>query len=98
MLQLIRGNLWLGNWSTDIAGGSAYGYSLLFVILLSSIIAMFLQMLALKVGLVTNRDLAQVCRDAYPQYVSNSLWVVMEVAICATDLAEVQYVFFDSSI
>ncbi len=78
-----------GNWSTAIAGGSAYGYTLLFVVLLSSLMAMFLQVLALKVGLATNRDLAQACRDAYPKEVVAVLWVVMEVAICATDIAEV---------
>ena len=78
-----------GNWSTDIAGGSAFGYKLLFVILLSSLIAMFLQELALRLGLSTSRDLAQACRDYYPPYVVYGLWIIMEVAICATDLAEV---------
>jgi len=78
-----------GNWSTAIAGGSAYGYTLLFVVLLSSLMAMFLQVLALKVGLAMNRDLAQACRDAYPKEVVAVLWVIMEVAICATDIAEV---------
>lgn len=78
-----------GNWSTAIAGGSAYGYTLLFVVLLSSLFAMFLQVLALKVGLATNRDLAQACRDSYPKPLVAVLWVVMEVAICATDIAEV---------
>lgn len=78
-----------GNWSTDIAGGSAFGYKLLFVVLLSSLFAMFLQVLALRVGLATSRDLAQACRDAYPYPVVLLLWVVIEVAICATDVAEV---------
>mmetsp|Transcript_20099 Transcript_20099/g.28806 ORF Transcript_20099/g.28806 Transcript_20099/m.28806 type:complete len:497 (+) Transcript_20099:852-2342(+) len=78
-----------GNWSTDIAGGSAYGYKLLLVVLLSSLFAMFLQRLALKQGLATGRDLAQACRDSYPKPVIYLLWVVMEVAICATDVAEV---------
>ena len=54
-----------GNWATNIAGGSAFGYTLLIVILLSSITAMFLQYLALKLGVVADRDLAQACRDAY---------------------------------
>lgn len=78
-----------GNWSTDIAGGSAFGYKLLFIVLLSSLMAMFLQVLALRVGLATQRDLAQACRDAYPYPVVLLLWVVIEVAICATDVAEV---------
>jgi manganese transport protein len=78
-----------GNWSTAIAGGSAFGYTLLFVVVLSSAMAMFLQVLALKVGLATNRDLAQACRDSYPKHVVWMLWVITEVAICATDIAEV---------
>lgn len=75
-----------GNWSTDIAGGSAFGYSLIFVIALSSLMAIFLQGLALKAGLATNRDLAQICRDSYPQHVVTLLWIIMEIAICATGL------------
>lgn len=78
-----------GNWSTDIAGGSQFGYSLLFVVLLSSLMAMFLQYLSLKAGLATNRDLAQICRDSYHPYVSRGLWIAMEIAIMATDVAEV---------
>ena len=78
-----------GNWSTDIAGGSAYGYSLLFIILLASIIAMFLQALAVKQGIATQRDLAQACRDSYPKWAVIILWVITEAAIAATDLAEV---------
>ena len=78
-----------GNWSTAIAGGSAFGYTLLFVVLLSSLMAMFLQVLSLRVGLATNRDLAQACRDSYPKHLVTVLWIVMEVAICATDVAEV---------
>lgn len=78
-----------GNWSTDIAGGSAFGYTLLSVILLSSVIAMFLQYLSLKAGLATGRDLAQICRDSYSTPVVYLLWIIMEVAICATDIAEV---------
>jgi manganese transport protein len=78
-----------GNWSTSIAGGSAFGYALLFVVLLSSLMAMFLQVLALRVGLATQKDLAQACRDAYPKRVVAVLWIAMEVAICATDIAEV---------
>ena len=78
-----------GNWSTDIAGGSAFGYRLLFIVTLSSGMAMFLQSLALKVGLATQRDLAQCCRDAYSRPVCLVLWVICETAIMATDLAEV---------
>lgn len=78
-----------GNWSTDIAGGSQYGYKLLFVVLFSSIMAMFLQYLSLKAGLATGRDLAQICRDSYPRPVSLFLWFAMEIAIMATDVAEV---------
>ena len=78
-----------GNWSTDIAGGSAYGYDLLFIVLLSSLLAMFLQSLSVKVGFATQRDLAQACRDSYSKYVVAVLWVSQEVAIAACDLAEV---------
>lgn len=77
-----------GNWSTDIAGGSAFGYTLLFVVLVSSIFAMFLQALAAKCGLATNRDLAQCCRDAYHPKLVPFLWIITEIAICATDLSE----------
>ena len=78
-----------GNWSTDIAGGSAYGYDLLFIILMASLIAIFLQALAVRQGLATERDLAQACRDSYPRYVVVLLWLITEAAIIATDLAEV---------
>ena len=78
-----------GNWSTDIAGGSAFGYSLLFIILVASLIAIFLQSLAIKQGLATERDLAQACRDSYPEWAVMILWAIMEAAIAATDLAEV---------
>jgi manganese transport protein len=78
-----------GNWSTDIGGGSAYNYDLLFVILVSSIVAVFLQALAVKCGIVFDRDLAQACRDAYSRPVVICLWVITEIAIIATDLAEV---------
>ena len=78
-----------GNWSTDIAGGSAFGYSLLFIIMLSSLMAMFLQNLAAKLGLATKRDLAQACRDSYPEWARYILWIIAEIAIMATDIAEV---------
>ena len=78
-----------GNWATDLAGGSRFGYALLFVILLSSIFAMFLQHLTVKLGVVTGRDLAQICRDVFPRWVVRFLWLMAEVMIIACDLAEV---------
>ncbi|HTH02126.1 MAG TPA: Nramp family divalent metal transporter [Vicinamibacterales bacterium] len=78
-----------GNWATDLAGGSAFGYTLLSVILLSNLMAILLQALCVKLGIVTGRDLAQACRDHYSRPVSFVLWVLCEVAICACDLAEV---------
>ncbi|HET7585317.1 MAG TPA: Nramp family divalent metal transporter [Gemmatimonadaceae bacterium] len=78
-----------GNWATDLAGGSRFGYTLLFVVLLSNLIAVLLQGMASKLGIVTGRDLAQACRDHYSRPVSLALWVLAELAIAATDLAEV---------
>src|SRR5437667_12483392 len=78
-----------GNWATDLAGGSAFGYKLLSVILLSNLMAILLQSLCAKLGIVTGRDLAQACRDHYSKPVSVVLWLLCEVAICACDLAEV---------
>ncbi|HBZ81399.1 MULTISPECIES: Nramp family divalent metal transporter [Brevibacillus] len=78
-----------GNWATDIAGGSLFGYSLLSVILLSNLMAILLQALAGKLGIVTGRDLAQACRDHYSKPVAMGLWVLCELAIAACDLAEV---------
>ena len=78
-----------GNWATDLAGGSRFGYSLLSVILLSNLMAVLLQGLASKLGIVTGRDLAQACRDHYSKPVSVALWVGCEIAIAACDLAEV---------
>lgn len=78
-----------GNWATSLAGGSKFGYTLLTVVLMSSIFAMILQHLALKLGVVTGRDLAQMCRDRYPKPVAIVLWLMAEVMIIATDLAEV---------
>ncbi|MFD1036062.1 Nramp family divalent metal transporter [Sphingomonas hankookensis] len=78
-----------GNWATDIAGGSAFGYTLLSVILLSNIMAMVLQSLSAKLGIVTGLDLAQACREYYPKPVRWVLWVLCELAIIACDLAEV---------
>lgn len=68
-----------GNWATDIAAGSAYGYKLLIIVLLANCLAIFYQALALKLGVVAERDLAQCCRDAYPRWANYSLWVMMEV-------------------
>jgi manganese transport protein len=78
-----------GNWATDIAGGSAFGYTLLSVVLLSSLMAMLLQGLALRLGIATGRDLAQACRDRFSRPVVMALWLLCEVAIIACDLAEV---------
>ena len=78
-----------GNWATDLAGGSQFGYTLLSVILLSNVMAIILQSLCARLGIVTGRDLAQACRDHYSRPVAMGLWVVCELAICACDLAEV---------
>ena len=78
-----------GNWATDLAGGSKFGYALLSIILLSNLMAVLLQGLASKLGIVTGRDLAQACRDHYPRPVAIALWVLCEIAIAACDLAEV---------
>ncbi len=78
-----------GNWATDIAGGSRFGYTLLFVVMVSNLMAIFLQALAARLGIATGRDLAQACRDAYPRSVGFVLWVACELAIIACDLAEV---------
>jgi manganese transport protein len=78
-----------GNWATDLAGGSQFGYRLLCVILISNLMAVLLQGLASKLGIVTGRDLAQACRDHYSKPVGFMLWVLCELAIAACDLAEV---------
>jgi len=78
-----------GNWATDIGGGSKFGYALLSVVLISNLLAMFLQALSAKLGIATGRDLAQACRDHYSRPVSMFLWVACELAIAACDLAEV---------
>ena len=78
-----------GNWATDLAGGSKYNYTLLSVVAFSSLIAVFLQFLALKIGIATGRDLAQACRDHFHPAVSFLLWIGQEIAIAACDLAEV---------
>lgn len=78
-----------GNWATDIAGGARYGYKLLSVVLVSNLFAILLQHLALKLGIATGRDLAQACRDNFSRPVAIGLWLLAEIAIAATDLAEV---------
>jgi manganese transport protein len=78
-----------GNWATDLAGGSRFGYTLLSVILISNLMAILLQTLSARLGIATGRDLAQTCRDHYSRPVSMALWVACEGAICACDLAEV---------
>jgi len=78
-----------GNWATDIAGGSRFGYTLLFVIMASNLMAILLQSLSLKLGVGTERDLAQLCHDSYGRRASFALWVGAEIAIAACDLAEV---------
>jgi len=78
-----------GNWATSLAGGSKFGYALLTIAVLSNLMAILLQALCARLGIATGRDLAQACRDAFPRLVSWPLWVLAEIAICATDLAEV---------
>src|SRR5262249_37691318 len=78
-----------GNWATDLAGGSKYNYTLLSVIMLSNLMAILLQSLAVKLGVVTGRDLAQACRDHFTRPISFVLWLFCEIAIAACDLAEV---------
>ena len=78
-----------GNWATSLAGGAKFGYALLFIALLSNIMAIILQHLCARMAVATGRDLAQACRDAYPRAVAYPLWFLAEIAICATDLAEV---------
>jgi manganese transport protein len=78
-----------GNWATDLAGGAKFGYALLWVILLSNLMAMFLQTLCVRLGVASGRDLAQACRDRYSKPVAYVLWILCEIAIIACDLAEV---------
>ncbi len=78
-----------GNWATDIAGGSQFGYQLIWVLLMSNVMALLLQSLSVRLGVVRGRDLAQACTEAYPRWVNYVLYVLAEVAIIATDLAEV---------
>src|SRR3954463_16297543 len=78
-----------GNWATDLEGGARFGYQLLWVLGMSNLMAILLQTLSARLGIVTGRDLAQACRDSYPRSVSYALWILCEIAIAACDLAEV---------
>ncbi len=78
-----------GNWATDLEGGARFGYQLLWVLVMSNAMAILLQTLSARLGIVTGRDLAQACRDSYPRPISWTLWVLCEIAIAACDLAEV---------
>ncbi|KAI0564776.1 manganese transport protein [Gracilaria domingensis] len=78
-----------GNWATDIEGGSKFGYKLLWVLILANLMALLLQVLAARMGIVTRAHLAELCRDEYPRYATYALWVMAELAIIATDLTEV---------
>jgi manganese transport protein len=78
-----------GNWATDLEGGARFGYQLLWVLVMSNAMAILLQTLSARLGIVAGRDLAQACREAYPRHVSYLLWILCEVAIAACDLAEV---------
>src|SRR3989440_12512755 len=78
-----------GNWATDLAAGARFGYTLIWVILISNLMAILLQTLSARLGIVTGRDLAQACRDHYPRPIVWVLWILCEIAIAACDLAEV---------
>src|SRR6476620_1281200 len=78
-----------GNWATDLAGGSQFGYKLIWVLLMSNLMALLLQSLSARLGIVCGRDLAQANRETYPKYINYSLYGLAEIAIAATDLAEV---------
>src|SRR5260370_27082501 len=78
-----------GNWGTDLLGGSKYQYQLVWVLLMSNLMALLLQSLAIRLGVVTGKDLAQACRESYPRSTVFGLWVLSEIAIAACDLAEV---------
>jgi manganese transport protein len=78
-----------GNWATDLEGGARFGYTLIWVLLMSNLMAVLLQTLSARLGIVTGRDLAQACRENYPRPVGFALWILCEIAIAACDLAEV---------
>ena len=78
-----------GNWATDLEGGARFGYQLLWVLVLSNAMAILLQTLSARLGIVAGRDLAQACRESYSRHVGHALWLLCEIAIAACDLAEV---------
>ena len=78
-----------GNWATDLEGGAKFGYRLLWVLVMSNAMAVLLQTLSARLGIVAGRDLAQACRETYPRPVTYALWGLCEIAIAACDLAEV---------
>src|SRR6202047_5344124 len=78
-----------GNWATDLEGGARFGYRLLWVLVVSNLMAILLQTLSARLGIATQRDLAQACQETYPKPVSFLLWILCEIAIAACDLAEV---------
>ena len=78
-----------GNWATDLAGGAQFGYKLIWVVLLANIMAILFQSLSARLGIVAGRDLAQACRDHYSKSLNYILWIICEIAVAATDLAEV---------
>src|SRR5215510_12510137 len=78
-----------GNWATDLAGGSKFGYALIWVLLMSNLMALLLQNLSARLGIVRGRDLAQANRETYPKYINYALYGLAEIAIAATDLAEI---------
>ncbi|HYZ83772.1 MAG TPA: Nramp family divalent metal transporter, partial [Bryobacteraceae bacterium] len=78
-----------GNWATDLEGGARFGYQLLWVLLMSNLMAVLLQTLSSRLGIVAGLDLAQACRESYPKPVSYALWILCEIAIAACDLAEI---------
>src|SRR5208337_3192353 len=78
-----------GNWATDLEGGARFGYALIWVLVMSNFMAILLQTLSARLGIVSGRDLAQACRETYPRPITIALWVLCEIAIAACDLAEV---------
>src|SRR2546423_4484560 len=78
-----------GNWATDLAGGSQFGYKLIWVLLMSNLMALLLQNMSARLGIVRGRDLAQANRETYPLYINMCLYILAEIAIAACDLAEV---------
>src|SRR3982074_803221 len=86
---VIVGYMVPGNWATDLAGGSKFGYSLIWVLLMSNLMALLLQNLSARLGIVRGRDLAQANRETYPKFINFPLYLLAEIAIAACDLAEV---------